>query len=458
MPQATQTQKKLFPEGDTDIFGGIAPDEGIYARIPKWFELKNVWKNDKALWGRPHELGVFSGPIAGLVRTHTNELLVVTNLDLGASPGRASFDHQRGITIYTTGDLPYVWNGETISTIDEPGTFAVVTAFGHNKAKLFLVQNTDRRTIRYSESGDYNDFGTLIADAKGINDEHTEGGRIKRFAHDIIDIMEFGNELVVFTRLAVYVISFDVDAKVGFVFTVRKVDNVEVWDVKPRRFSQGILFLNSRGLWLYSIGQGGPFVAQVPMDNVERTVQRSLTESEACIGVDEQRGNYLLQPSMSSDTYIYSYGMKTWTSTWDIHFGDFIEVAGHIYSMAPDGSRVNKFDDFGDGETFYDIKLKSGLMELDGNAYRKRFLTMGMEVDSTDNPVWYAMDANADEVRDEPPGLMPHFSDEAMHKIEVYVGCQGYRFSLLAELQNYGRKIFRSVYFDYFLKGLRLRR
>ena len=375
---------------NSDLFnnfeGGLAEDSKDRIEIPFWKILKNLRIRDKnEVHGRPHAhryLGLSSG--IGIASSHENTPIVLANGAVyvnGAlkgsytGSGPVSSDFSLGKTVITAGGAPFFWDGTTITALIHTNVKCLALAYGASKSRFFFVKNDDLRTLWFTTRGNWNDIGTIITDDLGNTDLKTEGGRYKGWASDIIDIMEFLGDLVVFTKKGVFRLDFT--SKEGLMYPIkRKVADIDIWDVKPIRFSTGIYFLNKRGPQVYSIGETGPFVTPIPLEKNERAIQGELKESEASIGVDEARGLMLLKTSNTTDIWVLHVLEKGIYARWDLDFNDSKTIDGITYLTSSSGSFELK--DQGDGQNFYDIIIRSGLNAFGSPILVKRMDTIGV--------------------------------------------------------------------------------
>ena len=386
MPKGENARARTQRDFFNNFEGGVAEDARDRIEIPFWKILKNVRIRDKKeLHGRPHAhsyLGLSSGQ--GIACSHeltpiilSNGAVYVDGMLKGSytGSGDVSFDEALGKTVITAGGAPFVWDGSTITALVHTDVKAVALAYGASKSRLFFVKNSEPRIIYYTTRGNWNDVGTYITDSEGNADLKTEGGRIKGWSSDIVDILEFQGDLVVFTKKGVFRLVFS--AKEGLMYpTKRLVANVDVWNVKPIRFPTGIYFLNQLGPYFYSIGETGPFVAPLPLQKNERAIQGELTESQASIGVDGARGLIFLKTANSADIWVMHTFENNVFTRWDLDFNDSKTINGKTYVTSSSGSFELK--DQGDGQNYYDITIRSGLNSFGSLIINKRMNNIGL--------------------------------------------------------------------------------
>ncbi len=386
MPRGENPRARTNQDLFNKFEGGLAEDSKDRIEIPFWKMLRNLRIRDKnEVHGRPHAhryLGLSSG--TGIACSHENTPIVLAggavyvNGALKGSytgSGSVSSDFSLGKTVVAAGGAPFVWDGTTVTSLIHTNVKCLALAYGPSKSRFFFVKNDDLRVLWFTTRGNWNDVGTIITDDLGNTDLKTEGGKYKGWTSDIVDIMEFLGDLIVFTKKAVFRLDFS--SKEGLMYPIkRKVADIDVWDVKPIRFSTGIYFLNKNGPQIYSIGERGPFVAPLPTAKNERAIQNELNESEASIGVDEARGLMFLKTANNVDLWALHTLENNIFTRWDLDFNDSKTVNGLTYLTSSSGAFELK--DEGDGQNYYDITIRSGLNDFGSPIVVKRMNNIGV--------------------------------------------------------------------------------
>lgn len=373
-----------------DFSGGVIEDSKDRLELPFWKRLDNLWIRDETeAHGRPH-LHTYLGLTnpAGIAISHESTPIVLADGGVyinGAlkgsysGSGPVSYDYSREKSVFTAGGRPIVYDGSNCSLLVHENVKSLALAFGPSKSRLFFVKNTDPRTIWYT-TRNWNDIGTTETDEGGL-EYITEGGRIRGWDSDIIDIMEFVGDLVVICRRGVYRLDFT--TKEGLMYPVkRKVGDIEAWDVKPIRAPAAIYFLNHKGPAVYSIGETGPFVSQVSsrghaeLGRNGRTIQRELVEGEAALGYDELRSLLFLKTKSDNRIWVLHLEEKSIFTRWDIDFKTILTIDGRVYLTNSAG--VFEMKDEGDGQNGYTIILASGLLGFNSTITRKRMEGVGV--------------------------------------------------------------------------------
>lgn len=375
-----------------DFSGGVVEDSKDRLELPFWKVLDNVWIRDKTeAHGRPH-LHTYFGLTdpAGIAISHESTPIVLANGGVYidgvlkgsyGGNGPVSFDYSREKSVFTAGSRPIVYNGITCSFLVHENVKSLALAFGPSKSRLFFVKSTDPRTIWYT-TRNWNDVGTVEEDEGGL-EYMTEGGRIRGWDSDIIDIMEFVGDLIVICRRGVYRLDFT--TKEGLMYPVkRKVGDIEAWDVKPIRAPAAIYFLNKKGPAVYSIGEAGPFVAQVSTQGHRdlgrngRTIQLELEESQARLGYDELRSLLFLKTKNDNRTWVLHLEEGSIFTRWDLDFQDIKTIDGRLYLTTEES--VYELKDQGNGQDGYIITIASGLLGFSTVMTTKRMDGIGAVV------------------------------------------------------------------------------
>ncbi|MGH7848968.1 MAG: hypothetical protein ACREOP_01590 [Thermodesulfobacteriota bacterium] len=393
MPRRTRApQEDLFNKFE----GGLAQDSKERIEVPFWKILDNGWIRDKnEFHGRPHPhsyLGL-TNP-AGIAESHDNEPIVLANGSVYVNgvikgsytgSGPVSYDCALGKTVITAGGVPVIYDGTTVFAMSHTDVKSLALAYGPSKSRLFFVKNSDPSTLWFTTRGNWNDIGSTKTDEDGF-DFKTEGGRIKGWESDILHVMEFQGDLMVFCRGGLYRLDFS--AKEGLMYPVKHpVAKIEIWDVQPLRFPTGIYFVNRLGPHVYSIGDVGPFVAPIPIKKNRRALRTTLLESEARLGVDMARDLVYLRTRASEDLWVLHNEEDNIFSRWDIDVTDAKTIDGVVYMTNPNG--VFTLEDQGDGQNYYDIRLRSGLLGFGNPFHLKRMESIGAIVRITEKSSYY---------------------------------------------------------------------
>lgn len=448
--------------------GGLALDSKERIELPFWKILTNVWIRDKnELHGRPHThsyLGLTN--TAGIAETHDNKAVILANGGAYVNgvlkgsytgPGPVSYDQSLGKTVITVGGIPIVWDGTAFTELVHTDVKCLALAYGPSKSRLFFVKNSEPRILWFTTRGNWNDLGTEKEDEDGFTFK-TEGGRIKGWDSDILDVMEFQGDLLVFCRGGLFRLDFT--AKNGIMYPVkRSVAKMEIWAVKPIRFPTGIYFANGLGLHFYTVGDTGPFVANIPLGRNRRTIRAELVEAEAHIGVDTARDLVYFQTRNTADTWILHPEEKNIFTRWNVLFEDAKTINGQVYLTDGDGAFL--LQDDGDGQNSYDIRIRSGLLGFDNPFHLKRLRTIAVIVYMTEKSSYYI-------------GFLPDRLDDSVKvpikKPQKYTGPDN--FSLLVRLdegikhgfsigafdmifRNYGNFILHDLYAQWLDKSAR---
>lgn len=453
-----------------DFSGGVVKDRIDTQDPPLWRNLDNLWITPPGiLQSRPHLLTYINEPSAiGVGKTHDRKTIAVVNgkvfidgnnVGVTAGTGPLSFSYTRDYTAFCCGADIKLWDGTTLTTLSHTNVKCLAFAQGFNQRRLFFVKSDDLRTIWVTSPGNFEDVGMVLTDPLGIaDDEYTEAGRIKGFPSDIIDIQEFTDELRIFCDTAIYTLNPNRYDEEGWRFTITKTWDIEVWDVKTKRYTSGILFLNGNGLNIFSIGETGPFAQPLKSDGVYNTIRKQLVEAEARIGIDHCRNLYLLKPNDTDDTWVFHVNGAVYTN-WDVDFRDVIGVDGVAY-VATDAS-VALLDDDGDGVSEFNILIRSGLTWLNSVRTRKRVKRFGANISFTRDINW-SLEAYGDSIKDVPINYALLSSTSTIgndialtEDIEDYPGVRASAVSLEAAFKNKGKFNLNTFWLTFFDKGFR---
>lgn len=436
---------------------GIHQDPPDFSDPPVFRNLTNFWLNSKRLQSRPHLLSHLAAVnIKGLGVTHDNKLFVATDgllyVDGGiagaiSGSGELSYDYSKdsggnGLTIITIGGNPVVWNGIAPITLSHTNVKAVATGHGFNKRRLFFIKSDEPRTVYFTPPGGFDDTGTLIIDSDGYNDGYTEGGRIRGFISDIFDIQEFAGNIVVFARRGIISIRADQSNEAGYFPETTKTRDNEIWDVKTKRYDSGILFLNGEGLYIYSIGETGPFTQRLNIAGNNRTITNQLVEAEAVLGVDNIRKLFLLRPNNADNVWVFHLNEEGIYTDWNMDFNSIVTINNKVYSSIP--GEVYRWDDYGDGVTGYSMSMVSGLTHIGSPQTRKRIKRVGSDI-SFSRDLQYEIDMHPEKIKIDAPSYstINALRDDAddistFKKIERYIGSSGRNYSFQMNFINKG--------------------
>ena len=445
-----------------DFKGGYRPDYGNLVEVPGWRKLFNLYlDSEEQVYGRPHLKATGFSNITGIGISHDNQLVVASNgtLYIGNSPvagitgsGRLSFDYQTDRTIVCTGGQPVLWDGINTKQIPRTNIYSLATAGGAYKARLYAVDTENRKRLWVSEALDPSDFAeTFLTDPSGIaDDKKTSGGRFYGFSHDILDIREYDNKIVILTEKAFYSMVDALDntiENVGYFPTLVREYDIDVYDAKPARLTKALLFLNGTGIYLY------PEFDRVPMTGIERTIRALLINGNSHISVDRMRRLIYLCPDDSTpETYIFHVDWKMWTK-WDIGIKDCVLIDNVTYAHTVDDNLYTLEDTKFAGLVPYDITIQSGLSGFDNPSTRKRFKSLSVEFQSEDQ-FNYFLDILTEKI-DLDSIAMNQLLDPT-DRIDTNVGGQSERGSIICIFTNYGQFRLSNIMVNYAEKQPRI--
>ena len=442
------SERKLVNLGD--FSGGEQPDS-LFVSPPAWYKLKNVWFDSrKVLRARPSALAQFGtfASIQGIGKTHNNKLLIVADNfvyedtipishlgDNSQITSWVSYDVSRTQTCVTAGDWVCVFNDpENVKVLNLSDVKSIATFQGMQKLRLCFITSGDPYTLKISNIGDLEDTGTQIIDSNNYNDEWTEGIEIYNFPFKIIDLIEYNNNILIFTAYAIYVCSFRVTED-GFIPIVDKVIDIEILDAKVKRLGGVVFFLTPQGIWQYFTQQGQSVVEPLANVGIEKQFREKIVEGEARINLDILRGLIFLKPNNTDGiTYVYSASTKAW-SEWDILIRDAQTIEGTTYIVTAD-DRIYYLEENDITQT-KEVVIQSGLIDFGDSSLRKRLLHLKGRFHSQSDTSLY-ITAFADEI---PPNIFSHHTywvDRGSTLFEQYIGVEGERISVYLAFNTKG--------------------
>jgi len=451
----------------SDFSAGERLNPGDIFNIPAWKRIENGYiDEDGFLNGRPHAIPITGSlsNLRGLAISNNNTLLTVADNSIydGNTPissllgsGVVSYDTSRQKTIITAGRKPVIIESVGIISMTEDNVYAVAS-FQGNKYRLCIVQSDNPRSCKISAIGDLTDFGEVIIDTDGFNDEYTEGIVIYNFPYDIVDVVEYKGSFIFLTKQAIFKLEHDV-GETGIQLQLQRVRDIEIWDVKARKYQGSIVFMNSQGIWIYGETPQGIELNKLPMNGVDLVLLKEIVNGEASINLDTQRKLLYLTPSLNSGySRVFHFDKKLWTK-WDLPIFDLVEINSEVYCTVIDNDKVVRLDNNPSPtvDEPYDMILLSGLNDFDGTRSRKRYIWMGLEINTEDEFEYYL-----DVLPDSIPSTLPNPLTEKITKIEnpleCYIGSQSVRGSIYMLFRNYGKFVLNNAYLDMKIKKPRI--
>ena len=438
---------------------GMTPDDRNRINLPGWVLLENLWLSpvDK-MRSRPFLTSKNKSftNIYGFGITHDNQMFYVADGKLFVnkilksaigSTRRARSDVSRATTIICAGGKPIVWDGTSTRELSAYSNVYTLATFS-KKLRLATVSSDNKRKITISALGNINDIGTIITDSDSVNDEKTEGYYITNIPYDIIDIVEKDDNLIVFTKQAIFTIEPTIKDW-GFSVKMTKVAEVEVFDTKVIKLPAGeILFFNSTGVMNY------PGLSRIEMNGISKTIRDTLVSGQVDISFDQQRNLFYLKPNNTENILWVHNNRSTHWTRWDIPFIDIVTISNVTYGCTSD--EVGVLTDSSDSEQLESqtVILHSGLHDFGDPDTRKVFKRVLINLGAK-HLLEHFVDLFADEIPDNP--VISLTNDREPFQIFVsYIGKKGKRGSLYIKLKITSELVIDDISVVYFEKDVRL--
>lgn len=381
--------------------GGVVKDGGQSLSLPNFKRLLNLYKPDgQHIYSRPHKSVAYNAVnIQGFMKDAENNFYWVadrkvykngTQIGTCNGSGDVRYTFQQNWIVFCCGSSAFRIRNDAVTDLVKQNVYDVTSGQGPNWERVLYASTNDLYYPFYSEWGLPEDVGEDIASAKYGN-LVSEGGDLNKVDSPLLTtkgLFWFAGEWILFTRKYIYRVTLNSD-EIGFDPILIKQfifddEDAEILDVRPAKIGAGIVFMTTKGVYIYTIGENGPTIQKMSQQGNQLQLIADVVEGEARFFVNGKRGIVILNPSLASEyVWVFNVNANDWTE-WDLKITDMITVGKNTYARIQGYNDIFLLDESTnpDDESF-EILFETGVTDFgDRTTKILREIQMNLSADS----------------------------------------------------------------------------